>query len=292
MGSYLPTVHLLTRPPSHQPTMEEDNIVSNLSDKSRSLRKTSVKKRLETELKKVNKRRKEKICKKPRLNKYQRKVANAKERERMKRMNDEYERLKKVVPMEQLNSEDGKDKKVSILRSAIVYIQALKQLISDCDAGLVDSELYTTSQQTNHKLANKMKIEKKPSQYSDSLTSKVKNSKRVILDPKWTHYSQQFLQDKFSKDSQPAMSEGSSSKCDISLAQSSTAAAVLSELSLMKTLPNIEDILGGNLLDTPENIVTVHYHLIEDSSRALELENNIDMEHFTNISEYSPCLSL
>ena len=114
-ASYLPTVHLLTRPPSHQPTMEEDNIVSNLSDKSRSLRKTSVKKRLETELKKVNKRRKEKICKKPRLNKYQRKVANAKERERMKRMNDEYERLKKVVPMEQLNSEDGKDKKVTLI---------------------------------------------------------------------------------------------------------------------------------------------------------------------------------
>jgi len=265
--------------------MEEDNIVSNLSDKSRSLRKTSVKKRLETELKKVNKRRKEKICKKPRLNKYQRKVANAKERERMKRMNDEYERLKKVVPMEQLNSEDGKDKKVSILRSAIVYIQALKQLISDCDAGLVDSELYTTSPQTNQKLANKLKIEKKPNQYSDSLTSKVKNSKRVILDPKWTHYSQQFLQDKFSKDSGP-------SGLTESLAQSSTAAAVISELSLMKTLPNIEDILGGNLLDTPENIVTVHYHLIEDTSRALELEHNIDMEHFTNISEYSPCLSL
>ena len=103
--------------------MEEDNIVSNLSDKSRSLRKTSVKKRLETELKKVNKRRKEKICKKPRLNKYQRKVANAKERERMKRMNDEYERLKKVVPMEQLNSEDGKDKKVHnfSLKNVSVY---------------------------------------------------------------------------------------------------------------------------------------------------------------------------
>ena len=95
--------------------MEEDSIVSNLSDKSRSLRKTSVKKRLETELKKVSKRRKEKICKKPRLNKYQRKVANAKERERMKRMNEEYERLKKVVPMEQLNSEDGKDKKVFVI---------------------------------------------------------------------------------------------------------------------------------------------------------------------------------
>ena len=178
---------------------------------------------------------------------------------------------------------------VSILRSAIVYIQALKQLISDCDSGLVDSQLYTTSQQTN----NKLRIEKKQ---SESLTSKVKASKRVILDPKWTHYSQQFLQDKFSKDSEPSscLSETKSSKCDISLAPSSTstATAVLSELSLMKTLPNIEDILGSNLLDTADNIVTVHYHLIEDSTRALELENNIDMEHFTNISEYSPCLSL
>ena len=89
-----------------------DNIVSNLSDKSRSLRKTSVKKRLETEMKKVTKKRKEKYPKKPRLNKYQRKVANAKERERMKRMNEVFERLKKHVPMEQLNSDDGKDKKV------------------------------------------------------------------------------------------------------------------------------------------------------------------------------------
>ena len=89
-----------------------ENIVSNLSDKSRSLRKTSVKKRLETEMKKVTKKRKEKYPKKPRLNKYQRKVANAKERERMKRMNEVFERLKKHVPMEQLNSDDGKDKKV------------------------------------------------------------------------------------------------------------------------------------------------------------------------------------
>ena len=30
----------------------------------------------------------------------------------MKRMNEVFERLKKVVPMEQLNAEDGKDKKV------------------------------------------------------------------------------------------------------------------------------------------------------------------------------------
>ena len=87
-----------------------------LSEKSRSLRRTSVKKRLETELKKdknsSKKFKREKHAKKPRLNKYQRRVANAKERERMKRMNEVFDRLKKVVPMEQLNTEDGKDKKV------------------------------------------------------------------------------------------------------------------------------------------------------------------------------------
>ena len=102
----------MTRIMAEQTESGSDNIVSNLSDKSRSLRKTSVKKRLETEMKKVTKKRKEKYPKKPRLNKYQRKVANAKERERMKRMNEVFERLKKHVPMEQLNSDDGKDKKV------------------------------------------------------------------------------------------------------------------------------------------------------------------------------------
>ena len=98
---------------SHKIVMEGDAIM--LSEKSRSLRRTSVKKRLETELKKdksLKRLKREKHAKKPRLNKYQRRVANAKERERMKRMNEVFERLKKVVPMEQLNAEDGKDKKV------------------------------------------------------------------------------------------------------------------------------------------------------------------------------------
>ena len=115
-GSEDPTLRPLTGDiMAEQTESGSENIVSNLSDKSRSLRKTSVKKRLETEMKKVTKKRKEKYPKKPRLNKYQRKVANAKERERMKRMNEVFERLKRVVPMEQLNSDDGKDKKVSFV---------------------------------------------------------------------------------------------------------------------------------------------------------------------------------
>ena len=87
--------------------------MTDLPVKSRSLRKTSQKKRLETELKKVKTKGKGKISKKPRLNKYQRKMANAKERERMKRMNDVFDRLKSVLPLENFIDEDGKDTKVS-----------------------------------------------------------------------------------------------------------------------------------------------------------------------------------
>ena len=95
-------------------TMEEkEDSVTDLPVKSRSLRKTSQKKRLETELKKVKTKGKGKISKKPRLNKYQRKMANAKERERMKRMNDVFDRLKSVLPLENFIDEDGKDTKVS-----------------------------------------------------------------------------------------------------------------------------------------------------------------------------------
>ena len=72
--------------------MEEDKIVENLPVKSKSLRITSLKKRLQTEIKKINPKVKEKICKKRKLSKYRRNTANAKEREMMKKMNDVSER--------------------------------------------------------------------------------------------------------------------------------------------------------------------------------------------------------
>ena len=94
---------------------EEKVSTPQIPSKSRSLRTTSVRKRLEIEVKMAQPKTKGRMSKKARLSKYRRKSANAKERERMKRMNEEYERLKKVVPMEQLNSEDGKDKKVIVI---------------------------------------------------------------------------------------------------------------------------------------------------------------------------------
>merc|ERR1712156_25902 len=79
-------------------TMAESNPA--IPDKSRSLRRTSVKKRLETEVKRKepNKSMKDRLSKKARLSKYRRKSANAKERERMKRQNDVFEVLKEILP--------------------------------------------------------------------------------------------------------------------------------------------------------------------------------------------------
>jgi hypothetical protein len=82
--------------------------------KSLSLRKTSVKKRLETEGKRKQPRTKGKLSKKARLSKYRRKSANAKERERMKKQNDVFEVLKEILPCDKaIKVEEDKETKVS-----------------------------------------------------------------------------------------------------------------------------------------------------------------------------------
>ena len=57
--------------------MEEETIVERLSDKSRSLRRASVKKRLQTEINKKKIKVKDIVSKKRILSKYRRKAANA-----------------------------------------------------------------------------------------------------------------------------------------------------------------------------------------------------------------------
>ena len=95
--------------------MDEQQIVETLSDKSRSLRKTSLIKRLETEIKRKNPKTKENNSKKRKLSKYRRKTANAKERERMQKMNEVFATLKNVLPDENLgNNEDGQETKVRL----------------------------------------------------------------------------------------------------------------------------------------------------------------------------------
>ena len=90
-------------------------IVETLPNKSRSLRKSSVQKRLKTEMGRSQPKVREKISKKYRLSKYRRKTENAKERDRMKKFNEAFDTLKKIVPNSKLsnkNTEAEKDTKV------------------------------------------------------------------------------------------------------------------------------------------------------------------------------------
>ena len=91
--------------------------VETLPDKSRSLRHSSVQKRLLTEAARSapQPRVREKISKKYRLSKYRRKTENAKERERMKKFNEAFTTLRKILPNSKLsddNCQSEKDTKV------------------------------------------------------------------------------------------------------------------------------------------------------------------------------------
>eukprot|EP00092_Neocalanus_flemingeri_P040965 GFUD01044604.1.p1 GENE.GFUD01044604.1~~GFUD01044604.1.p1 ORF type:complete len:319 (-),score=100.70 GFUD01044604.1:60-929(-) len=148
---------------------------------------------------------KEKMSKKQKLSKYRRKTANAKERERMKKMNEVFVSLKNVIPDRNVDDiEDEKETKVTTLKSAIAYINCLKKLIEDCDAGLVDKKMFSSKEMKASKgkeniasdtstKATKEKAEKDKTPKE----RRVKTSKPVILDPKWTNYSEQFLESKF-----------------------------------------------------------------------------------------------
>merc|ERR1711970_1694671 len=120
MGSHW----LTTRPRRHRAlkmTVDASDGGTGLPCKSLSLRRSSVAKRLLTEQNKSQPKVREKISKKYRLSKYRRKSENAKERERMKKFNDAFINLKKLLPNNELMEDDkktDKDTKVSSLRSA------------------------------------------------------------------------------------------------------------------------------------------------------------------------------
>ena len=183
-----------------------------IPDKSRSLRKTSVKKRLETEGKRKQPKSKDKRSKKARLSKYRRKSANAKERERMKKQNDVFEVLKGMVPCDKLGKTIDEDKEtkvrksnikgsqhlclypifqVTTLRAAIVYINSLKSLLADCEAGRLDSEVLRDCALTSPAGAEVKARRKSPTK------RKVSSKKCDKVQPKWINYSKQDLRTKF-----------------------------------------------------------------------------------------------
>ena len=186
---------------------------------------------------------------------------------------------------------------MTILRSAIVYIQSLKQLISDCDANLLDQALYNTATSPAPSTGRSKGPGSKQSKVqTSSSSSKVKTSKRVILESKWTNYSQQFLQDKFSaRDGSPEshqLSEGAGpSRMDTDTD---------TELTLprcLQHLPHISELLGGGGHPEAEaggGNIQIHIQLIEDSKLMMVEPHTpaLDMETYTDMAAYSQCLSL
>ena len=100
--------------------------VETLPDKSRSLRHSSVQKRLETEKARSQPRVREKISKKYRLSKYRRKTENAKERERMKKFNEAFTTLRKILPNSKLSDDNSQSEKDTKVCSIYLYILFIK----------------------------------------------------------------------------------------------------------------------------------------------------------------------
>jgi len=157
---------------------EEDPGAVNIPSKSRSLRARSIQKRLLTELNKDAKKQRGPKPKSGTMSKYRRKTANAKERNRMKQVNDAFERLRTVIPDEKVMLNEDKSTKVTTLHCAIKYINSLQQLIDDCVAGNIQPQTFLLSNQEEDKPNNKKQKPKTQNNKKKQLTGVSKKSKK------------------------------------------------------------------------------------------------------------------
>ncbi|XP_037789591.1 achaete-scute complex protein T5-like [Penaeus monodon] len=83
------------------------------------------------------------------LSKYRRKTANARERHRMKEINNAFESLRKVLPALEIHTSSSSMTKITTLRMAVGYIRALSEVLEDDgEANLLS--LQTTIHQSIH----------------------------------------------------------------------------------------------------------------------------------------------
>ena len=193
-------------------------------------------------------------------------------------MNDVFATLKSVIPVDNKNDqEEEKETKVTTLRSAIDYINCLKQLIDDCDAGLVDrAELLGKHvKQTDVGLTPKQKsaspkIKKAGKKSPQTLKSVVKSSKPILLDSKWTNYSPQFLEHKFSITKDPSIDESR----NIYQADRSSQNILLHPLPDITIFNKNYHYTSSTCSSSPRDVneVSLHISLLE-SDDTLETEN-------------------
>jgi len=97
-----------------------------------SLRARSIKKRIETEYKQTEPKVRQPRAKArpPPLSKYRRKTANARERDRMKDINQGFDVLERSLPELTVRQRAEKVTKITVLRLAIEYIQAMREILA------------------------------------------------------------------------------------------------------------------------------------------------------------------
>merc|ERR1712179_900118 len=241
-----------TKPTTHRTlkmTVQSSDGSTSLPCKSLSLRRSSVAKRLLTEQNKSQPKVREKIS-----SKYRRKTENAKERERMKKFNEAFINLKKMLPSNELSVEEnkktGKDTKVSSLRSAITYINCLQELLKDCDAGRVGEEIYRKSnildKTEKQKVPEEKHVKKKKLNPKRNPTNKKVSAKEVI--GKWVNYSEDSLGQKF------GLSEQKVRNSDINSSNNSQSTVISPSTAPLSSPVDVKDVsLHINILDTCRN---------------------------------------
>ncbi|RZF34480.1 hypothetical protein LSTR_LSTR012792 [Laodelphax striatellus] len=146
-----------------QSITSDSNNNRSLGDKCYSLRpRTALKPHeddLETDWRPLRGRTKKRPKQKPPpLSKYRRKTANARERSRMREINEAFEALRRAIPHLSTSSENPNEKltKITTLRLAMKYISALNQALqepefeSDADSLLSDYALTPTPAFSEH----------------------------------------------------------------------------------------------------------------------------------------------
>ncbi|ROT67057.1 class A basic helix-loop-helix protein 15 [Penaeus vannamei] len=88
------------------------------------------------------------------LSKYRRKTANARERHRMREINNAFESLRKVLPEAmEFQTSSSSMTKITTLRLAVSYIRALSNVLEDegdTDLGALENSLQSSLQETIH----------------------------------------------------------------------------------------------------------------------------------------------
>ncbi|XP_013420413.1 helix-loop-helix protein delilah-like [Lingula anatina] len=92
-------------------------------------RYSSIINRINTERKRNTRKEPKPKSKPPPLSKYRRRTANARERDRMKEMNDAFETLRTVIPSYPVGDDGLKVTKITTLRLALNYIKALRDTL-------------------------------------------------------------------------------------------------------------------------------------------------------------------